>query len=432
MELAEKTRYWEARNIEEYVISICLHNKQALAKAVSNLRSLRDFKDVKNRQAFGIIEMFYDQGKDVDPVVLIDEWIDLEIYDKGEARQVASAYEGDTDFEPKIEQLKKMGGMRKAKKDIGKLHQLSTKNTSPENLASKAFDMAVSWNNGSHKKYYTAKEVEEQEQNNEVGEKLDIGIPLFDDQVYKNAGLNKGTMKAIMFREKHGKTRSTCWEVAQHLRQGRTVLYVTLEGQNKKIKGNVKQILQSEWKDHYDRLLLKDSAVVVDEIRSAIIEACFVDEVDVVVVDYLQRMELNTDKFISENVKFNECCKALTDLCVKYDFLLNLLSQATSQEKQKKGYGNVPDVYDAYGSKQIIKDASMIMIGFRPSWYEELIQKDPMSGKLYATDPNEQRCPYSSVFVKPVLSREKLDIAHQYVHMIDTDQGLKLHSQNLI
>lgn len=433
-EHTEDRRFWNLPDLEQYVLSVSLHNRQALAKAMSNLVSARDFKDVKNRKAFGVLEARYEAGAELDPVVIVDTWKDLGIYSAAEARAVASAWEGDPDFEPKISELQKAGGMRQAKKDIAKLNELTGQDTTPEQLSQKAFDMAVRWNIGHAKKYYTAAEVERMEKEQQVGEKLSLGIPLLDESIYRNAGLCKGTVKGKIFRSKHGKTRQQCWEVAQHLRQGRTVLYFTLEGQNADIAGNVRENLQSEWDRHKERLLLRDATVDLDSIRGAIIEAAFAEEVDVVVVDYLQEMTLNVGRWIDENTRYNECVRELTRLAVRYDFLLDLLSQVTTEDRSKSGWGNVPAPHDAYGSKQIIKAASLLLVGFRPNQYPELVKKDPIPGSdnLSAKDMDGQTIPYSSVFMKPVRSRKKIGCLHRYVHFVDTDSGYKLHSHKLI
>lgn len=422
-------RLWTADNTEEYVLSIVLHNDRALAKAMSNLYSQRDFKNGMNKRAFGVIENRFEAGQDIDPVTIKDIWIDMGIFSKAEAESVVGAWDGDgSDYEKRIDFLAEQGGMREARKDLTDLWNESGSDTTPQELAKKAIEYAVSWNSGSQKKYLKASEVKREDQ----GEKLNLGIPLLDTTVYKNAGLSRGTMKATLMREKHGKTRSACWEAAQHLRQGRTVLYVTAEGQNIDIKGNFQQLLKHEFSDYHNNLLLKDSVVDIGDIESTIIEAVFADEVDVVVVDYLQLLEFNPGRWVSENEKYNEICKRLTRLAVKYDFLLNLLSQATSQEKADKGWANVPDVYDAYGSKQLIKDASMIMVGFRPGLYEELLERDPFSNGVKVKDPDESLIPKTSVFMKAVRSRKKIDCLHEYVHFIDTDNGLKIHKQSLV
>lgn len=425
-------RYWNADNIEEYVLSACLHNEQALIKCMNTLYGARDFKNERNAQAFSVIENRFAADEKVDPLVVMDAWIDMGIYQQEGAQRIAGAWEGDHEYEPKIKELAKNGGIRKARKDITKLFDKTKEDVTPDKLAQQAFDLAISWNNGSQKKYYTANEVHEMK--DQRGEKLELGIPLLDQEVYKHAGLHKGTVKTSLFRSKHGKTRTACFEVAQHLRQGRTVMYFTLEGQNNDILDNVKQILKDEWKEYGSQFLLVDDCFDIDSIKSAYIEAEFTEEgVDVCVVDYIQEVQLDIGKWVGDNERITETTRQLTQLATKYNTLFNFLSQSTTVSKSDRGYGHVPDVHQVYGSKQIIKASSLIMVGFRPKNYEDLLRESPMPPyDMRVISPNEELAPISSVFMKPVLSRRKLECQHRWVHMIDSDSGIQIYSQELI
>lgn len=427
-------RFWNALELEEYVISIVLYNQKALARAMSELDSRRDFKDPKLQKAFAVIEGRYEAQEDVDVLVLVNEWVDMAIFsNEHEAKRIATKSEGDHDYEPKIKELRRSGGMRKAQSDIQTLFKASKEDTDPETLAQKAYEAANSWITGSTRKYLTAEEVEEQELNQKVGEKLLSGIPLLDNVLYKNAGQRKGTVKATIFREKHGKTRHACWEVAQDLRQGHKVLYVTLEGSNVDIKDNIKQVLQDEWSELKGSLLQKDGTVDADEIQATILEAVFAEDIDKVVIDYLQLMKQPKSRMISENENTNRCCQQITQMCVKHNLNMHYLSQARQADKMQNGYGNVPTVYDAYGSNQIIKDASIILVGFRPKLFETLVTKNSLGARVKAPEGTRlEYAPINSVFLKPILSRKKIDCLHMWAHFVDTDQGYKLQSQELL
>lgn len=427
-------RYWNAAETEEYVLSIVLQNKEALAIAMSQLDSRRDFNDPRNQRAFSLLEGRHTAGESIDSTIIIDEWTDTGIYTSiTEARRIANSAKGDFDYEPKISLLRRAGGIRKAKADIEQLFHATKEDTTPEKLAEKAMTFATSWVTGNSRKYLTASEVEEKELSDLTGEKLYSGIPLLDDVLYKTAGQRKGTVKATILREKHGKTRQACWEVAQDLRQGHKVLYVSLEGTASDIKDNVKQVLQDEWNQHKDNLLLVDGTVDADDIQSAIIEAVFVDKIDKVVVDYLQLMQQPYSRKLSENENTNRCCQQMTQLAVRYNLNLHLLAQARQPDRSVRGYQNVPKVHDVYGSNQLIKDASIILVGFRPKLYEELII-DGSLGKRVTAPPGLKLkvAPINSVFLKPVLCRKKINCLHMWAHFIDTDEGLKLQSQEML
>lgn len=427
-------RYWNAPELEEYILSVCVQNKKALSIATTELDSMRDFKDPKNRKAFGVLENRFRSGEDVDLLVTLNDWVDLGIFQNDtEARRVATCSNGDYDFYPKVKELKRIGGMRKAQQDIIKLNKETNNDTDPEKIAQKAFEMAKNWITGSQKKYLSGTEIEEKQKNQVVGEKLISGVPLLDYVLYESTGQLKSTIKATIFREKHGKTRHACWEVAQDLRQGTKVLYVTLEGADYEIKDNIKDILQDEWQGVSNNIFIKSGTVDSDEIQSAIIEAVFVDDIDKIVIDYLQRMKHPDSRKISENENTNRCCSAITDLCVRYDLNAHYLAQARQPERSIHGYGNVPKVHDVYGSNQIIKDASIIMVGFRPKLFEELIVESGLSVRVKAPDGLDQHdLPINSVLLKPVLCRKKISCLHKWVHFVDTDNGYTLHRQEML
>jgi hypothetical protein len=416
-------------SLEEYILSVCLNNKTALAKSVSHLSAERDFSG-QGQKAFGVLQSMFQLNTEIDPLVVLDKWTRLGIYDKVTAREIFACYNGDVDYEAKIQELRKEGIFRKAQKDIYLLNDMLKKDIEPDKLTSQAMDMVARWGMGVSKKYETAEEVEQQAKNQVTGKKLIQGIPLLDEVIYKYSGQHKGTVKATIFREKHGKTRHAGWEVAQDLRQGHKVLYITLEGQSSDITGNIRQVLQSDWNRFKKNLFLKDGTTDSDEIQGSIIEWMFSEKGDKVVIDYLQKMQQPNFRQISENVNSNRCCDQITKLAVKYDFHAHILAQARQSEKGIKGYENAPRVYDVYGSNQLIKDASIILIGFRPKNFEELIIQSPLGSSVKGPDGDKH--PVNSVFVKPILARKKMEYLHKWIHFVDTDYGFKLTSKELL
>ena len=418
----------ESQELEEYILSVCLHNKTALAKCMSNLSSHKDFTG-SNQKAFAVMENYYQDGQ-IDPLVISQKWISLDIFDRATARYIYSAYDNDADFEPKMRELAQHGTFRKAQNDIYQINNLIQSDITPDRLTAEAMDLVSSWNIGGSKKYQTAREVEEKERLEITGKKLRQGIPLLDDVVYCNAGQHKGTVKATIFREKHGKTRHACWEASQDIRQGHKVMYVTLESNAQRIKNNVKQVLQDEWDEFKDNLFFRDATTNVDEIVASIIEWVFVTGGDKVIVDHMQRIKHPDHRKMSMNDNGNECCMMLTDLAVKYDLNMHLINQARQPEKMVKGYGQVPEVYDCYGSNQLIKDAEIILVGFRPNTDKNLIVDSPISKRV--KDPNGNDAPFHSVFVKPILSRLEMPYLHQWIHFVDSKEGYKLFSNEPI
>lgn len=421
--------YRDSQTLEEYILSVCLHNKTAIARCMSHLSSQKDFTG-SNQKAFAVMEAEYQSEGRVDPLVLTEKWVALKIFSQSDSRFIFGAYDNDTDFEPKMRELARHGTFRQAQRDIVKINDLIKKNITPDKLSSQAMEFVSKWNLGGVKKYSTSEEVEERERLNITGEKLQQGIPLLDGILYRHAGQHKGTVKATIFREKHGKTRHACWEVAQDLRQGHKVLYVTLESQENDIKNNVKQVLQHEWDGLKGNLFYRDATTDVSEIISSIVEWVFIEDGDKVVIDHMQRIQHPDSRKMNENENGNKCCMMLTDAAVKYDLNMHLINQARQPEKFVSGYESAPKTYDCYGSNQLIKDASLILVGFRPNTDPKLVVTNPLGAKVQ--HPDEGEAPLHSVFLKPILSRKKMPYLHKWAHFVDTDEGFKLYKNELI
>ena len=419
----------DSQALQEYILSVCLHNQTALQKCMMNLTSARDFTG-QNRKAFAVMEAQFTQNGQIDPLVLSERWVNAGIYDGSTARYILNAYNGDTDFELKMEEVKEHGIFRRIHLDLEEIHRLTKSDITADLVSQKAVEMVSRWGLGTSKKYMTTAEVEREEELGLSGAPLRQGIPLLDDKVYKLAGQRKGTIKATIFREKNGKTRHACWEVAQDLRQGHKVLYVTLEGGSSDIKDNVREVLQDEFDGLKTNLFHKQGTTDVYEIAAAITEIHFNEKVDKVVIDHMQRISHPDGRRLSENESGNRCTKILTDLAVKYDLNMHLINQAKQPDVFAKGYKNTPSTYDCYGSNQLIKDASIILVGFRPNTVEDLIINSPLGAKVMGPDGGP--VPYHSVFVKPILSRKKMPYLHRWMHFVDTDMGYRIQRLELI
>lgn len=394
-----------------------------------NLMANRDFSG-QNRKAFAMIEAEYSAQGKVDPLVMTERWVSAGIYEAATSRYIFSCWDNDADYIPKMNELKRYGQFRRIQLDLEDIQKHLQSDINPDQLSQKAMDLVSKWGIGSEKKYQTTSEVERASDMGLSGMALRQGIPLLDDKIYKLAGQRKGTVKATIFREKNGKTRHACWEVAQDLRQGYKVLFVTLEGGSTDVKDAIKEVLQNDFDSLKGNLFHKQGTTDVFEIAAAISEIHFQEGIDKIVVDHMQRISHPDERKLSENEMGNRCTKLLTDLAVRYDFNLHLINQAKQPDSRTKGYGNVPGTYDCYGSNQLIKDASIILIGFRPNTIEELIVTNDLGSKVQG--PNGDLVPYHSVFVKPILSRKKMPYLHRWMHFVDTDEGYKLQNQELL
>lgn len=421
----------QSRDLEDYVISICLNNSEALNYIYSQLSFDRDFTG-PNHKAMQVFEKEYLSDGEIDPLVIGEKWVALDIYDEGTVRYLMTAYDQDTDYEKKVQALRRLGVFRQAQRDIYDLNKLIQSDIDPHDLTTAAMDKVLSWSHGSGKKYKDSETVERETEEGVKGERLYQGVPLLDSTLYKYGGQRKGQVKATVFREKHGKTRHACWEVAMDLLMGWRVLYCTTEGRSQEVIDNLKEILQDQWPRVKDGLKHLDGVTDTAEICTAIREFAF-NGGDKVVVDHIQRLQLSTVSARDRVAQADMSCMMLTDHAVRYDLNMHLLNQANQPDKHIRGWNFVPDVYDCYGSNQLIKDAYIILVGFRPMTRKELIVDNPLAefGKK-VKGPDGDPVPLNSVFVKPILSRKKMPHLHMYMHFLDTDEGYKVHSQEMI
>lgn len=425
-----KERYFDSKELEDYILSVCLHSNRAAVKCVTALESGRDFTSTANAKAFGVIESFIQDDKGLDGLVVLERWVDLSIFSKADARWLFDLAKEDLDFEPKLKEIKEISVFNNARNDIQQLNEMTFQDINSDKLISTAREMVASWTATTNKSYHSAREIEYQIKNEVIGEKMRQGIPLIDDCLYKHAGQNKGTVRGTILREKHGKTRYACWDEAQDLRMGRKVLYITLEGQRRDIYSNFEEILQEEFDQYKDNLFIIDAEVGLEELSNAIIESVYSDGIEKIALDYLQLVKHPRHLYMSENENSNKCCEALTQICVKYDLHGHWLAQAKQEPEKKSKWGLVPGKYDVYGSKQLVKDCSILQVGIRPSEYEDMIIQSPLGDGVEG--PNGEKQPMTSVFIKTIASRKKNEYAHRWMHFVDSDRGYKLHRNELL
>jgi replicative DNA helicase len=382
------------------------------------------------RKLYTIVKTIYKMNGEVDLHVFVSQASGQKVKESY-ANEVYNYSVGNTDeWQNVFKEFKETAIKRNIRKDVqGIIDDIDYKSASE--IAGLATQKATNWISDTEKRYYSGEEIDNLDE--EEGEPIKTGYPLYDDQIYKHGGNLKGQMKGVICREKHGKTRSECWETAQNLRMGYNVLYITLEGRKQDISGNLKQILQDEWSTHNKQIFIVDGIVDVNEIESVILEAVLMENIDKVVIDYIQLVVADGS---SENERINNATERLRHLMVKYNFHLSVLSQSRKESVYTtipkdadgnalapKGWKHVPNISDAYGSMALIKAASVIMIGFRPALYEENIINSPLGSKVTGPDGNE----YSihSFFMKVERTRYKPERLHEWFKFLDTDNGLK-------
>jgi len=417
---------------EYYILSAMCNYPEASVYGMTKLRSYH-FTGA-NKEAFNTIKALYRNEKKVDYHIFITQMQAYGIKEADAGLIYTYCTEFTDEWEPIFEKFRSLRVYDKMSDDVQALDEMRSKKESVDKISAQASKFASEWVTQTEKRYYSGQEVDESKE--EYGEPVKTGIADYDDRLYKHGGNRKGQMKGVIQREKHGKTRSECWESAHNIRMGHKVLYITMEGIKKDITGNFKQVLRHEWKDYRNNLFVVDGVVDIDEIESIIIEAVLVEGVEKVVIDYAQLM--TTEKRVSgENERINYCTERLRNLMVKHNFHITLLSQSRKESQYSsvpkdsdgnpmlpKGWSGLPSVDDAYGSNALIKAASLIMVGFRPNLEPQNVKQSPMGKKVL--NPLGQEDSYYSFYMQAIRMRYKPEFLHRWIHFIDSDEGLKI------
>lgn len=415
-------------NLQDYVISKMCHSKEAAVWGMTKLNPSHFFG--RGRTFYSVVKSLYKLYGEVDHHTFVSQ-SGAQKVSESDANQVFQYSLNHTDnWENVFKEFKQDSIKKMIRSDFQELIGQVDIET-PSKIASATTSKAVGWISDTEKRYYTGEEIDNLKE--EYGDPITTGFDLYDLGIYKHGGNLKGQMKGVICREKHGKTRSECWEVAQNIRQGHKVLYITLEGRKQDITGNIKQVLESDWTEYRNNFLGVDGVVDIEEIESVILEAVLVDNVDKVVIDYIQ---LTIASGNTENERINNATERLRHLMVKYKFHLTLLSQATKEDSRKSvpkdpngnplvpaGWKHAPEVNDAYGSMSMVKAASIILIGFRPVLYKENIEATPLGSKVI--NPLGQQDSVHSFYMQITRTRYKPENLHQWWRFTDSDNGLQ-------
>ncbi len=418
--------------LEYYCLSAICQFDDAAIYAITKMKT-HYFSGV-NRKVFKIAIGLFKMKKVVDLHVFISQVDSIGIDDLDATLIYHYCLDYDDNWQNTFEELQRIATYHTIEEHIYELSVMRS-NTEPiSTISAKALRFASEWITDTEKQYYNGKEIDELRE--EFSEPILTGLDLYDKQLYKYGGNLKGQMKGVILREKHGKTRSECWEVAHNLKMGHKVLYLTLEGRKQDITGNVRQVLQKEWVNLREQLYVVDGIVGLDELEAIVTEAVLVDEVDKVVVDYMQLVQ-PSGRPTNENEKINIATERFRNLMVKLNFQCTVLNQARKENSgatspkdaegrslMPSGYKHVPDVYDAYGSNALIKAASIIFIGFRPNQYEALTKANALGRRV--VDPVGKDANYFALFMKVARTRYKPEYLNHWFQFEDTDCGLGL------
>lgn len=416
---------------EHYILSAMCQYDDACVYGITKLKPYH-FTGT-NKKVYTLIKVLYQKQKKIDYHVFITQLKAYGISESDSGLIYTYCTDYSSQWKPVFDELKKLRVYDKIRDDVQIIDELRSNMEPVEKISSKTSSMAADWITETEKRYYSGKEIDEEKI--EYGKPIRTGHPLYDDVIYAKGGNRRGEMKGVVCRYKHGKTRSECWEVAQNMRMGHKVLYITVEGRKHKIRDYVKQVLRHEWDQYRENLFVVDGVLGLDELESIIIEAVMIDGVEKVVADYVQEL-LPDVKFTGENEKINQSLSRLGNLMVRYDFHCAALSQvkkeaqwstipkdANGHQLMPSGYKYVPSTNDVYGSDALNKWSTLVMIGFRPNQYEELIKASALGKRIVSPKDSEES--YHSFFMKTAINREDSENLHKWWHFVDSSDGLQ-------
>jgi len=418
-------------DLETYTLSMMCHDEQAVRYGLVQLR--REHFTGQNQKLFTVIKALFQEKRTVDLHVLASQFQAVG-GNSGYAAEIYNYSLGQTDeWKNVFQELIDQTDRKRVLADLQETMEMARNGKSVKEIATDIINRSGQWINKTEKQYHSGKEIDEQKEI--YGAPVLTGYPIIDEELYKFGGNRKGQMCGIICRHKHGKTRSACWEVAQNIRQGFKVLYLTLEGTRKDIVENVRQVLREDWKDYRENLFVVDGKRTLSELQMAVIEAVMVEEIDKLVVDYIQNV-IPDEKYSGENEKINISTETFRHLMVKYNFACTVLSQArkssinTTAPKNAdgeailpRGWRHVPAVDDAYGSQALVNASHLILIGYRPNQYTECIQSSPLGNKV--VNPIGEYDPLHSFYMQTAITRGKPEHLHRWFRFQDSVIGLQ-------
>lgn len=274
----------------------------------------------------------------------------------------------------------------------------------------------------------TASQIRKRDADRPRYEKINMGLPFFDNEFYRHYGSHKGTTEVIFGETKHGKSYVAQWKVAQYLDQGYKGIYITMEDIDRSIMERVEK--QMKRPELIENLIIVDQGQGCSNLHDIINITKYWNAViglDFGVADYLQRIPVQGIDYSDEKNRIVTCTNFLTNLATTEDMFLMLLAQISRDAvKYRKKWNQEPEVSDIYGSSAIEKDAFFALNVFRPNRVEDLCKYDYQTGELTGVyGPNDDIVHKNSVYVRQKLVREG-ELYRPYFRFVHTNEGLHI------
>ena len=231
----------------------------------------------------------------------------------------------------------------------------------------------------------------------------------FTEIDYRLTGLHPAELILVAARPAMGKTAFVL-NIAQHaaLRDGRGVAIFSLEMAKEQLTtrmiasesmvdsqdirtGNLQdsdweKILEAAALIGRSRLIIDDSAVTLQEIRSKCRRYKQVHDIDLIIIDYLQLMSVGTRRTESRQQEISEISRSLKVLARELDVPIIALSQLSRAVEARQDHR--PMLSDLRESGAIEQDADVVMFLYRDEYYNSDTDRKNIAEVIVAKQRN--------------------------------------------
>lgn len=195
-------------------------------------------------------------------------------------------------------------------------------------------------------------------------------------------GIGRGNLVVIGARSSMGKTAFACNMTLQIIAANKKVLFLTLEMTNEQIflrmmscNSRSKNIFENEHQFENELkkisvlpLIMDEESSTINEILLTITEAYYQENIDVVIIDYLQLIYLqDTQRKENRNIDIGYITAKLKRIAIKYNVAIVCLAQLNRLVEGRND--KRPMLSDLRDSGNIEQDADVVMLLYRDDYY---------------------------------------------------------------
>lgn len=384
-----------------------------------------DFSDTNNKKFFQLCRDHYFQYGQLNPSILKDRAKMGNIFDYGSIELIIK--EASTELTDAL--IKELKDFARKRNQADVFNEARLKAVDPvvssREITAMIYSKTREWSDELESKTHTLSEVKQEILSGDIGKRLEIGNTDLDD-LFEHVGSHYRTTEVCVAYEKHGKTTYACMRSAMYLRMGYKGAYFTFEGGREDIYDSIKPYIQES-----DDFYIIDDCQTLDKTIAKIWELKIRHNIDFVVIDYLQRIQVDNLPMHRELERIVTISPALTDICKRENLFGLFLAQPRKPDGRLDGWKGFPSAEEIYGSGQIAKDAYIITGLFRPYFAKNLVVYNEMRNLFGVRMYDNSIAPINTVVLR-VLKQRKGIVKTNTVWMKHTDEGLKVQKDTFM